>query len=330
MPKINVEIRNLFQLRVVLDAPGELFAFYLYKDNELLEKHHYTSERETLFFLRNPGVYRVKGFFRTREDAPERVLSGPIDFKGLVSTPKVEEAKRVFIVGVSTISAFVAKVFEKNYEIAGFVDPTGKYVGQQFFGYPVVESSTGDYRLIGHQNYLPEFPQMESFDLRVGNSNTLSDELNRHGAMEMYRISRDCHLNGLREGANYLSNTILRRYNSRVPHEAIIGDGVKLGVGGMGIAIHPKSIVGDNCTIGQNVTLGIRAGGNGSPIIGDNVFIAPGAKCLGGKIGDNSIVGANAVVIDEVPANCIVAGVPAKIIRRDTSAHKSYTHRNSR
>ena len=86
---------------------------------------------------------------------------------------------------------FVAKVFERNYEVAGFIDPTGKFLGHQFFGYPVLESGAGDYRLIGHQNYLPEFPQMESFDLRVGNSNTLSDELNRHGAMEMYRISRE-------------------------------------------------------------------------------------------------------------------------------------------
>src|SRR5699024_9000817 len=96
MPKIDLQIRNLFQLRVVLDAPGDLFAYYLYKNDDLVEKQHYAGERETLFFLRTPGVYRVKGFFRTRDGAPEKVLSTPIEFKGLVSTPKVRESRRVF------------------------------------------------------------------------------------------------------------------------------------------------------------------------------------------------------------------------------------------
>jgi serine O-acetyltransferase len=54
------------------------------------------------------------------------------------------------------------------------------------------------------------------------------------------------------------------------------------------------------------------------PIIGNNVYIGAGAKILGSiTIGDNVIIGANAVVTRNVPPNCTVAGVPARIIKRD-------------
>ena len=68
--------------------------------------------------------------------------------------------------------------------------------------------------------------------------------------------------------------------------------------------------------IGTNVTIGGRSGHFEVPIIGDNVFIATGAKVLGPiVIGDNVTIGANSVVIKNVPDNCKVAGVPAKIIK---------------
>ena len=74
--------------------------------------------------------------------------------------------------------------------------------------------------------------------------------------------------------------------------------------------------IGKNCKIYQQVTIGydhtLQA-----PIIGDNVEICCGAKVIGGvTIGNNVIIGANAVVIKDVPNNCIVAGVPAKIIKK--------------
>lgn len=72
--------------------------------------------------------------------------------------------------------------------------------------------------------------------------------------------------------------------------------------------------IGKNVWINQQVTVGHK--GNLSPVIGDNVRISCGAKVLGGvTIGNNVIIGANAVVVKDVPDNCIVAGVPAKIIR---------------
>lgn len=85
---------------------------------------------------------------------------------------------------------------------------------------------------------------------------------------------------------------------------------------GFATVIAAKS-VGANCWINQQVTIGFRNGLN-QPVIGNNVTITAGAKVLGGiTVGDNVIVGANAVVIRDVPRDCTVAGVPARIIRRN-------------
>lgn len=72
--------------------------------------------------------------------------------------------------------------------------------------------------------------------------------------------------------------------------------------------------IGENCLVNQQVTMGYSGGK--LPIIGDNVSIHCGAKVLGGvTMGNNSVAGANAVVVKDVPENAIVGGVPAKVIR---------------
>lgn len=106
-------------------------------------------------------------------------------------------------------------------------------------------------------------------------------------------------------------------YNSKIPYQAKIGRESTFGYGGMGVVIHSKSIIGENCTICQQVTIGE---GNsrfpGVPVIGNNVYIAKGSIVMGGiTIGNNVTIGANAVVTKPVPDNAIVAGVPAKILR---------------
>jgi serine O-acetyltransferase len=75
--------------------------------------------------------------------------------------------------------------------------------------------------------------------------------------------------------------------------------------------------IGRNCWINQQVTIGYL-NDTDCPTIGDNVSIYAGAKVIGDvRIGDNSIVGANAVVVRDVPDNCTVVGVPAYIVRRN-------------
>lgn len=81
--------------------------------------------------------------------------------------------------------------------------------------------------------------------------------------------------------------------------------------------IEPKTM-GKNCQVWQNVTIGKKVSGGGSPIIGNNVKICAGALVLGDiKIGDNVVIGANAVVLTDVPDNSIAVGVPARIISKN-------------
>lgn len=99
---------------------------------------------------------------------------------------------------------------------------------------------------------------------------------------------------------------------------AVIGKGLFIDHG-MGVVIGETAEIGDNCTIYHNVTLGGTGKdvGKRHPTIGNNVLISTGAKILGPfKVGDNSRIGANAVVLSEVEPNTTVVGVPGKAVRR--------------
>jgi len=96
------------------------------------------------------------------------------------------------------------------------------------------------------------------------------------------------------------------------------GNGIS--ICGFGIVVHARAVIGRNCVIGQNTTIGGKSGWYEVPVIGDNVHISAGARILGPiRIGNNVIIGANAVVVKDVPDNCIVAGIPAKIIKEGIS-----------
>ena len=105
-------------------------------------------------------------------------------------------------------------------------------------------------------------------------------------------------------------------YNSRVPSTVKIGKNTKFAYWGIGCVIHKNAVIGDNCTIGQGITIGGRGKRDGVPKIGNNVFIGSGARVLGPiKIGDNVIIAPNCVVINDVSSSTVVAGIPAKIIK---------------
>lgn len=131
-----------------------------------------------------------------------------------------------------------------------------------------------------------------------------------------YRIAHwlYCHHVPLLPRLIYYTQYIL--FNSSVPSSCNIGRGTKFGYGGIGVVIHARAVIGKGCIIGQNTTIGGRSGHYEVPKIGDNVEICAGARVLGPiTIGNNVVIGANAVVIKDIPDNAVVAGVPAKIIR---------------
>ena len=87
-----------------------------------------------------------------------------------------------------------------------------------------------------------------------------------------------------------------------------------------GVVIHPGAVIGPNCLIFQQVTIGSR-NGSAAPVIGGHVDIGAGAKVLGAiRIGNHAEIGANAVVLTDVPDNCIAVGVPAIVKERSTLA----------
>ncbi|MFM8332827.1 MAG: serine O-acetyltransferase [Candidatus Methylumidiphilus sp.] len=103
-----------------------------------------------------------------------------------------------------------------------------------------------------------------------------------------------------------------------LPCEATLGRRVRIDHFG-GIIISGDTVLGDDVVIRNGVTIGLkRTGERGAPIIGNRVDIGAGAKILGAiRIGDDVAVGANAVVITDVPPNSLAVGIPARIIRRN-------------
>lgn len=119
---------------------------------------------------------------------------------------------------------------------------------------------------------------------------------------------------------------IARLISQRARHKTgiEIHPGAKIGKGlfidhGMGVVIGETTIIGDNCTIYQGVTLGGTGKDQGKrhPTLGNNVLVGAGAKVLGPlKIGDNVKIAAGAVVLNDVPSDTTVVGIPAKVVKK--------------
>ena len=100
---------------------------------------------------------------------------------------------------------------------------------------------------------------------------------------------------------------------SDIQPAARLGDNLRL-PHPTGVVIHRNAVIGANCMLMQQVTVGQLADG-AAPVIGSGVYIGAGAKVLGGVvIGDGARIGANAVVLSDVPAGCTAVGVPARVI----------------
>ena len=88
------------------------------------------------------------------------------------------------------------------------------------------------------------------------------------------------------------------------------------------IVVSPKAVIGKNVNLSQGVTIGFASRGDrkGYPIVGDNVYIGPGAVIIGNiSVGNNVAIGANCVVTKDVPDSAVVVGIPAKVISHNGS-----------
>lgn len=135
-----------------------------------------------------------------------------------------------------------------------------------------------------------------------------------------YRLAHKLYMKKYYFLARYISQRAVRKTGIEIHPGAQIGKGFFIDHGN-GVIIGETTIVGDNVTLYQGVTLG----GNGKeqgkrhPTIGDNVMISAGAKVLGSfTVGAGSKIGAGSVVLQEVPPGSTVVGVPGRVVRRNS------------
>lgn len=136
-----------------------------------------------------------------------------------------------------------------------------------------------------------------------------------------YRISHFLYYHRMKRLSRMLDWAGLFFWHCFVPGQANIGKNFQLAYWGLGVVIHVNSTIGDNCHIGQNVTIG--SGGGGVPKIQDNVRVGGGSFVFNDiTIGKNVVIGANSVVNKDVPDNAIVAGAPFRILRMNNNNNK--------
>jgi serine O-acetyltransferase len=134
-----------------------------------------------------------------------------------------------------------------------------------------------------------------------------------------YRIAHKLYLKKHYFLARWVSQRGVRKTGIEIHPGAQIGKGLFIDHGN-GVIIGETSIIGDNVTLYQGVTLGGtgKEQGKRHPTVGNNVMISAGAKILGSfTIGDNSKIGAGSVVLEAVPPNSTVVGVPGRVVKRN-------------
>ena len=142
-------------------------------------------------------------------------------------------------------------------------------------------------------------------------------------AILSYRRAHKLYEKGHYFWARFISQRSRRRTGIEIHPGAKIGKGLFIDHGA-GVIIGETTIIGDNCTLYQVVTL-VGTGkeqGKRHPTLGNNVMVSAGAKVLGSfTIGDNCKIGAGSVVLEEVPPNSTVVGVPGRVVKRSKQNH---------
>lgn len=136
-------------------------------------------------------------------------------------------------------------------------------------------------------------------------------------AVRKYRRAHWFYQHNMKFIARFLSQRARNKTGIEIHPAATIGKGLVIDHG-MGVVIGETTVIGDNCLIYQNVTLGGTGKDHGKrhPTLGNNVMVGAGAKVLGPfTVGDNAMIAAGAVVLSEVPPNSTAVGIPARIVK---------------
>ncbi len=119
---------------------------------------------------------------------------------------------------------------------------------------------------------------------------------------------------GLPRLSRMIEHLIRLVYSARIPAEAEIDRSVHFSHNALSVVITKMARIGPRCQIGMHVVLGSRWPLNGGPVLEEDVIVHAGAKVIGPVlVGRGSVIGANAVVLHDVPAHTLVAGVPAVV-----------------
>ncbi len=145
-------------------------------------------------------------------------------------------------------------------------------------------------------------------------------------ALEAYRVAHVLWLTGRQSLASYLQGRISEVFAADIHPAAIIGSGVFFDHG-TGIVIGETSVIADDVSVLQDVTLGGtgKMSGDRHPKIGTGVLIGAGAKVLGNiRVGEGAKIGAGSVVLTDVPPHTTVVGVPAKPVGRPKATKPAF------
>lgn len=137
----------------------------------------------------------------------------------------------------------------------------------------------------------------------------------------LHALSRRLYLAHLTPLARFVQGYMRIMFGVSLPPSVEVGADTTFSNNGLGCVIHPDVRIGANCTISSCVSIGCRSKQPEMPVIEDDCFIGTGARILGPvRVGANSVIGANAVVIDDIPPGSIAVGVPARVIRSGIKA----------
>lgn len=143
------------------------------------------------------------------------------------------------------------------------------------------------------------------------------------------------HYSFLKNCFHFAYDKKLKSYGSWISLDASFGEIPFFPHDLYGIFISGGSVIGKNCIIFQQVTIGSNTiqGSKtfGAPVIGDSCYIGAGAKVIGSvKIGNNCRIGANCIVYEDMPANSVAVAAPTRVIVKDNLDNRFFTKRNGK